>query len=117
MKYFAMLNVFLLIQISEEWSKGAFVIKPGDEDIHTANERRLKVNSRLYFPQMNNVQTSPTFICVKAFPMLAVSVESAPLELPVNTWGLTSVMGAQLALDVYRHITLSRFLSFKLQCE
>ncbi|KAF7663545.1 hypothetical protein LDENG_00208010 [Lucifuga dentata] len=29
-------------QISEEWSKGAFVIKPGDEDIHTANERRLK---------------------------------------------------------------------------
>ncbi|KAM7398210.1 hypothetical protein PAMA_006216 [Pampus argenteus] len=29
-------------QVSEEWSKGAFVIKPGDEDIHTANERRLK---------------------------------------------------------------------------
>lgn len=32
-----------LLQISEEWSKGVFVIKPGDEDIHTANERRLKV--------------------------------------------------------------------------
>ncbi|XP_003971090.1 argininosuccinate lyase isoform X1 [Takifugu rubripes] len=31
-----------LDQISEEWSKGAFVTKPGDEDIHTANERRLK---------------------------------------------------------------------------
>uniref|UniRef100_A0A4W6F588 Argininosuccinate lyase n=1 Tax=Lates calcarifer TaxID=8187 RepID=A0A4W6F588_LATCA len=31
-----------LDQISEEWSKGVFVIKPGDEDIHTANERRLK---------------------------------------------------------------------------
>lgn len=46
-----MLNVFLLIQISEEWSKGEFVIKPGDEDIHTANERRLKVKSTLYFPQ------------------------------------------------------------------
>ncbi|XP_077403773.1 argininosuccinate lyase [Vanacampus margaritifer] len=29
-------------QISEEWSKGAFVLKDGDEDIHTANERRLK---------------------------------------------------------------------------
>uniref|UniRef100_A0A8C5A610 Argininosuccinate lyase n=1 Tax=Gadus morhua TaxID=8049 RepID=A0A8C5A610_GADMO len=29
-------------QISEEWAKGAFVVKPGDEDIHTANERRLK---------------------------------------------------------------------------
>uniref|UniRef100_A0A3B4ZZI7 Argininosuccinate lyase n=1 Tax=Stegastes partitus TaxID=144197 RepID=A0A3B4ZZI7_9TELE len=29
-------------QIHEEWSKGIFVINPGDEDIHTANERRLK---------------------------------------------------------------------------
>lgn len=33
-------------QISEEWAKGLFVIKPGDEDIHTANERRLKVNDK-----------------------------------------------------------------------
>ncbi|KAM3600803.1 uncharacterized protein V6R79_002709 [Siganus canaliculatus] len=31
-----------LDQIYEEWSKGVFIIKPGDEDIHTANERRLK---------------------------------------------------------------------------
>uniref|UniRef100_A0A8C9XAA1 Argininosuccinate lyase n=1 Tax=Sander lucioperca TaxID=283035 RepID=A0A8C9XAA1_SANLU len=31
-----------LDQIFEEWSKNVFVIKPGDEDIHTANERRLK---------------------------------------------------------------------------
>ncbi|KAG7265267.1 hypothetical protein CRUP_020513, partial [Coryphaenoides rupestris] len=29
-------------QISEEWAKGAFEVKPGDEDIHTANERRLR---------------------------------------------------------------------------
>lgn len=36
-----------LIQIFEEWSKGDFVIKPGDEDIHTANERRLKVSNCL----------------------------------------------------------------------
>ncbi|GMM29291.1 argininosuccinate lyase [Martiniozyma asiatica (nom. inval.)] len=27
--------------INEEWAKGEFVEKPGDEDIHTANERRL----------------------------------------------------------------------------
>uniref|UniRef100_A0A8C3G6Q4 Fumarate lyase N-terminal domain-containing protein n=1 Tax=Cyclopterus lumpus TaxID=8103 RepID=A0A8C3G6Q4_CYCLU len=31
-----------LDQISGEWSQGLFVIKPEDEDIHTANERRLK---------------------------------------------------------------------------
>ena len=28
-------------KVSEEWANGTFEIKPGDEDIHTANERRL----------------------------------------------------------------------------
>ncbi len=27
--------------MAEEWRAGAFEIKQGDEDIHTANERRL----------------------------------------------------------------------------
>ncbi|KAF7697151.1 argininosuccinate lyase [Silurus meridionalis] len=31
-----------LDQVLGEWSSGTFQIKPGDEDIHTANERRLK---------------------------------------------------------------------------
>ncbi len=31
-----------LARIREEWESGEFEIKPGDEDIHTANERRLK---------------------------------------------------------------------------
>jgi len=30
-----------LDKVGEEWASGAFEIKPGDEDIHTANERRL----------------------------------------------------------------------------
>jgi argininosuccinate lyase len=30
-----------LSKVAEEWAAGAFVIKQGDEDIHTANERRL----------------------------------------------------------------------------
>jgi argininosuccinate lyase len=29
------------LQVAEEWSQGVFEIKQGDEDIHTANERRL----------------------------------------------------------------------------
>uniref|UniRef100_A0A8D2MV61 Fumarate lyase N-terminal domain-containing protein n=1 Tax=Zonotrichia albicollis TaxID=44394 RepID=A0A8D2MV61_ZONAL len=32
-----------LEKISEEWSKGVFAVIQTDEDIHTANERRLKV--------------------------------------------------------------------------
>lgn len=30
-----------LEQVAKEWADGTFVLKPGDEDIHTANERRL----------------------------------------------------------------------------
>lgn len=30
-----------LEQVASEWGSGTFKIKPGDEDIHTANERRL----------------------------------------------------------------------------
>lgn len=30
-----------LHRVEEEWRAGDFVIQPGDEDIHTANERRL----------------------------------------------------------------------------
>ena len=30
-----------LNQCKDEWAEGVFDIQPGDEDIHTANERRL----------------------------------------------------------------------------
>lgn len=30
-----------LRRVAEEWAAGTFVLKDGDEDIHTANERRL----------------------------------------------------------------------------
>ena len=30
-----------LEKVREEWANGTFEIKAGDEDIHTANERRL----------------------------------------------------------------------------
>ncbi|XP_014664013.1 PREDICTED: argininosuccinate lyase-like isoform X2 [Priapulus caudatus] len=31
-----------LTAVAAEWEAGSFLLKPGDEDIHTANERRLK---------------------------------------------------------------------------
>lgn len=34
-----------LDKIKMEWKKGTFLIKDGDEDVHTANERRLKVGT------------------------------------------------------------------------
>ena len=34
----------IILKIKEEWLANKFTLQPGDEDIHTANERRLKVN-------------------------------------------------------------------------
>lgn len=33
--------------VKSEWANQSFIIQPGDEDIHTANERRLKVFNML----------------------------------------------------------------------
>lgn len=37
-----------LHKVKLEWEQGKFAIQDGDEDIHTANERRLKVVDVLY---------------------------------------------------------------------
>ncbi|KAL4223189.1 hypothetical protein ACF0H5_016661 [Mactra antiquata] len=52
-----------LDKISEEWRSGSFEIKPGDEDIHTANERRLKeligdVGGKLHTGRSRNDQVA-----------------------------------------------------------
>lgn len=60
------------LQISDEWSRGVFVIKPGDEDIHTANERRLKVRqsvSALHnsagVEKVYSTQEYQEYLCIK----------------------------------------------------
>jgi argininosuccinate lyase len=34
-------------KVKEEWSSDEFKLQPADEDIHTANERRLKVRCKI----------------------------------------------------------------------
>jgi len=51
-------------QVSAEWEQGGFQIKAGDEDIHTANERRLTevigaVAGKLHTGRSRNDQVSP----------------------------------------------------------
>ncbi|TMS14154.1 Argininosuccinate lyase [Larimichthys crocea] len=59
--------------ISEEWSRGVFVIKPGDEDIHTANERRLKEligapAGKLHTGRSRNDQCAGFMMTLKGLP-------------------------------------------------
>jgi hypothetical protein len=49
--------------VASEWDAGAFAIKSGDEDIHTANERRLSeligaVGGKLHTGRSRNDQVS-----------------------------------------------------------
>jgi argininosuccinate lyase len=52
-----------LEKIKPEWANGTFVVKEGDEDIHTANERRLteligKVGGKLHTGRSRNDQVA-----------------------------------------------------------
>lgn len=65
-------------QVAAEWAAGEFVIKAGDEDIHTANERRLTeligaVGGKLHTGRSRNDQvgsagqhTTGQDLCIRA---------------------------------------------------
>lgn len=58
-----LLNVFYYGKVGEEWEDNKFEIKDGDEDIHTANERRLTeiigaVGGKLHTGRSRNDQVS-----------------------------------------------------------
>ncbi|KAK2573645.1 Argininosuccinate lyase [Acropora cervicornis] len=57
-----------LEKVKEEWSKGEFAIHPSDEDVHTANERRLKeiigsVGGKLHTGRSRNDQRNDFISC------------------------------------------------------
>lgn len=63
-------NTHHATQVAAEWAAGGFVIKPGDEDIHTANERRLtelvgNVGGKLHTGRSRNDQVG-WLMCVRS---------------------------------------------------
>uniref|UniRef100_A0A3B3BNH6 Argininosuccinate lyase n=1 Tax=Oryzias melastigma TaxID=30732 RepID=A0A3B3BNH6_ORYME len=97
-------------QISEEWSKGSFVIKPGDEDIHTANERRLKEligapAGKLHTGRSRNDQVvtdmrlwmrdAITTLTEHSLQLISTMVERASVEIDVLFPGYTHMQRAQ----------------------
>ncbi|KAK7925783.1 hypothetical protein WMY93_008093 [Mugilogobius chulae] len=97
-------------QISEEWSKGVFVIKPEDEDIHTANERRLKEligapAGKLHTGRSRNDQVvtdmrlwlrdALSTLRESALQLVSTMVERAAIEVDVLFPGYTHMQRAQ----------------------
>uniref|UniRef100_A0A8C9X923 Argininosuccinate lyase n=1 Tax=Sander lucioperca TaxID=283035 RepID=A0A8C9X923_SANLU len=99
-----------LDQIFEEWSKNVFVIKPGDEDIHTANERRLKEligtpAGKLHTGRSRNDQVvtdmrlwlrdAISTLTDNALQLMSTMVERAAAEIDVLFPGYTHMQRAQ----------------------
>ncbi|NXT70613.1 ARLY2 lyase, partial [Chaetops frenatus] len=99
-----------LEKVSEEWSKGVFVLKQTDEDIHTANERRLKeligdVAGKLHTGRSRNDQVvtdlklfmknSLSIISTHLLQLTETLVERAATEIDVILPGYTHLQKAQ----------------------
>ncbi|XP_061755210.1 argininosuccinate lyase isoform X1 [Nerophis ophidion] len=99
-----------LDQISEEWTKGVFVIKADDEDIHTANERRLKEligasAGKLHTGRSRNDQVVTDMrlwlrdaiatLTDSALQLISTMVERAAAEMDVLFPGYTHMQRAQ----------------------
>ncbi|NXW39053.1 ARLY2 lyase, partial [Phaetusa simplex] len=91
-----------LEKISEEWSKGIFVLKQSDEDIHTANERRLKeligdIAGKLHTGRSRNDQVVTD---LKLFMKNSLSVISTHLLQLIKT------LVERAAMEAFREVSL-----------
>ncbi|NXM46463.1 ARLY2 lyase, partial [Gymnorhina tibicen] len=99
-----------LEKISQEWAQGVFVLKQTDEDIHTANERRLKeligdVAGKLHTGRSRNDQVvtdlklfmknSLSVISTHLLRLVETLVERAATEIDVILPGYTHLQKAQ----------------------
>ncbi|CAG8534910.1 9207_t:CDS:2 [Acaulospora morrowiae] len=99
-----------LEKVRLEWQTNTFVIQPGDEDIHTANERRLgefvgSVAGKLHTGRSRNDQVATDFriwvreeskkILTHVKQLVGVAVERAEREIDVLMPGYTHLQRAQ----------------------
>ena len=97
-------------KVAEEWAADAFVVKSGDEDIHTANERRLgeligPVAGKLHTGRSRNDQVATDtrmwlrdqLVLLRGHlrQLIAVAVERAEREVDVVMPGFTHLQSAQ----------------------
>lgn len=99
-----------LAQVADEWRRGEFVIKPNDEDIHTANERRLTeligaVAGKLHTGRSRNDQVATDVrlwlreeisqLQQHLRQLIRVAVERAEAEIDLLMPGYTHLQPAQ----------------------
>ncbi|KAB1263666.1 Argininosuccinate lyase [Camelus dromedarius] len=80
-----------LDKVAEEWAQGTFKLNPNDEDIHTANERRLKVVTDLRLWMRRNCSTLSALL----WELIRTMVDRAEAEWDVLFPGYTHLQRAQ----------------------
>lgn len=104
-----------LEKVQDEWEKNTFQLKPGDEDIHTANERRLgeligSVAGKLHTGRSRNDQVATDMriwireeaskILAHVKELISVAVSRAERETDVIMPGYTHLQVSQNAYKV-----------------
>ena len=99
-----------LAQVAAEWEKGAFVVQANDEDIHTANERRLTeligaVGGKLHTGRSRNDQVATDVrlwlrnrigeLRGHLHELIRIAVERAESEIDLILTGYTHLQPAQ----------------------
>ncbi|KAJ3299502.1 hypothetical protein HK104_008691 [Borealophlyctis nickersoniae] len=99
-----------LRKVEEEWASNTFVVKPSDEDIHTANERRLgelvgTVAGKLHTGRSRNDQVATdmrlwlreqaTKLLTYLKDLVAITIQRAETEIDVIMPGYTHLQRAQ----------------------
>lgn len=107
-----------LDRVADEWRRGEFVIKPGDEDIHTANERRLTeligaVAGKLHTGRSRNDQVATDVrlwlreeiaqLQLHLQQIIRVAVDRAEAEIDLLMPGYTHLQPAQPIRWSQRH--------------
>jgi len=97
--------------VSREWERGVFELKPGDEDIHTANERRLtelvgKVGGKLHTGRSRNDQVATDMrlwlrgVCEhgmnQLYELVMIATDLAVTHIDVLQPGFTHLQPAQV---------------------
>ncbi|HFC11832.1 MAG TPA: argininosuccinate lyase, partial [Anaerolineae bacterium] len=95
-----------LHQVADEWENGTFELKAGDEDIHTANERRLTelvgaVGGKLHTGRSRNDQVATDFRlwCLRAVDML-----EEELQVVMGTLVVSAETNHDTPLPGYTHM-------------